>query len=66
MKVILYTNGCTQCKILKIKLDEKNIEYEVFDDVELMLEKGFRSMPMLEKDGEIMIFPKALEWVKGV
>ena len=66
MKVILYTNGCPQCKILKIKLDEKNIEYEVFDDVELMLEKGFRSMPMLEKDGEIMIFPKALEWVKGV
>ena len=66
MKVILYTNGCPQCKILKTKLDEKNIEYEVFDDVELMLEKGFRSMPMLEKDGEIMIFPKALEWVKGV
>ncbi len=66
MGVILYTNGCPQCKILKTKLDEKNIEYEVFDDVKLMLEKGFRSMPILENDGEIMIFPKALEWVKGV
>lgn len=64
--MILYTNNCPNCFFLKRELDKKGIQYEICDDVDLMLEKGFRSMPMLEKDGEIMIFPKALEWVKGV
>ncbi|MFA6779885.1 MAG: glutaredoxin domain-containing protein [Paludibacteraceae bacterium] len=66
MRVVLYTNNCPQCKILKTKLDEKNIKYEVFDNIDMMLEKGFRSMPILEIDDTTLIFPKALEWVKGV
>ena len=65
MKVILYTNDCPKCKILKIKLDEKNIPYEVFDDMDEMLKKGFRSMPMLAVDGKVMTFLDAVEWTKG-
>ncbi len=65
MKVILYTNDCPKCKILKIKLDEKNIPYEVFDDMDEMLKKGFRSMPMLAVDGKVMTFLDAVEWIKG-
>ena len=65
MKVILYTNDCPKCKILKIKLDEKNIPYEIFDDMDEMLKKGFRSMPMLDVDGKVMTFLDAVEWTKG-
>lgn len=65
MKVILYTNNCPKCKILKIKLDEKNISYEIFDDMDEMLKRGFRSMPMLDVDGKVMTFLDAVEWTKG-
>ncbi len=65
MKVILYTNDCPKCKILKIKLDEKNISYEIFDDMDEMLKRGFRSMPMLDVDGKVMTFLDAVEWTKG-
>ena len=65
MKVILYTNDCPKCKILKIKLDENNISYEIFDDMDEMLKKGFRYMPMLDVDGKVMTFLDAVEWTKG-
>lgn len=65
MKIILYSNDCPKCKILKTKLEEKNISYEIFDTIDEMIERGFRSLPILEVDGKIMTFIEAVEWVKG-
>ena len=31
-KVILYTTGCPQCKVVENKLDEHGIEYETVTD----------------------------------
>jgi len=62
---ILYTNNCPKCKILKQKLDQKNISYDVCEDIDEMISKGFKSMPMLEVDGKIMTFLNAVEWTKG-
>ena len=56
MKIILYTTHCPQCKILENKLQSKNISYEVCEDLDTMLMKGFRSAPNLEVDGEIFFF----------
>lgn len=63
-KVILYEHGCPRCKVLKTKLDQKNVEYETVNDIELMQEKGFNEAPKLEVDGVIMGFKEAVDWVK--
>ena len=62
--VILYEHGCPRCKVLKTKLDQKNVEYENISDIEVMKSKGFHEAPKLEVDGVVMGFKEALEWVK--
>ena len=66
MKIIFYTSNCPKCKILKAKLDEKNIEYDIFDNIDGMIKKGFTSMPMLEIDGEVKNFLESINWIKGI
>lgn len=61
--IILYTIGCPQCKMLEAKLDAKGIKYEKCEDQNLMADKGFKSAPVLEVNGEIMPVRKALKWV---
>lgn len=62
--IILYTNNCPKCNILKEKLDEKNITYEICSDIKLMVAKGFRSAPILEVDDVIMTYLNAINWIK--
>ena len=63
MNIILYSNNCPKCKILKQKLNDKNIVYEEVNDVDLMISKGFSEVPLLEIDGEIYRFNDAVQWV---
>lgn len=65
-KVVLYSTGCPKCTILKKKMDETNIKYNVVSDVDVMQAKGFMTIPMLEVDGEVMDFGAAVKWVNGV
>ena len=48
-----------------MKLDEKNITYQTCSDMDVMIQKGFNSMPMLEIDGVVMNYLEAVNWVKG-
>ena len=66
IKIILYSNHCPKCKILKMKLDEKKVVYEECNDMDIMMEKNFMSVPVLEVDGEIMNFNEAIKWVKEI
>lgn len=61
--IILYTTHCPQCKILEKKLKAKNFQYQVCDDIDTMLMKGFRAAPNLEVDGTIYNFRDAIIWV---
>lgn len=63
-KVILYQHGCPRCKVLKMKLDEKGIQYDEVTNIEVMKEKGFQEAPKLEVDGVVMNFKEASEWIK--
>ena len=63
MNVILYSTKCPRCNVLERKLSSSNIEYELVEDEDLMIEKGFVESPMMEVDDEIMNFKKAIEWV---
>ena len=62
-KVILYEHGCPRCKVLKMKLDKKGIQYETVNDIEVMKAKGFNEAPKLEVDGVVMSFKDAVEWI---
>lgn len=61
----LYTTHCPQCRALELKLNKKNIEYEVCEDTELMLSKGFKATPMLEVDDKLFNFTEAVKWVNN-
>ena len=61
--IILYEHGCPKCRILKMKLDQKGIQYQNITDVELMRAKGFQEAPKLEVDGVVMGFADAMKWV---
>lgn len=60
----LYTSHCPQCEVLKNMLDKKRIPYRICEEREVMLTKGFRSVPMLEVDGVVMNCQQAFQWVK--
>lgn len=62
-KVILYSTGCPQCRVLKAKLDAKSIEYDTVTDVQTMLGKGITAAPYLENNRELMDFKTAVNWV---
>lgn len=63
MSITLYSTHCPKCNVLKKKLDEKNIDYKEINDTEYMISKGFMSVPMLEINGDILDFGKAVKWV---
>ena len=62
-KVVLYEHGCPRCKVLKMKLDKKGIQYETVNDIEVMKTKGFNEAPKLEVDGVVMGFTEAVKWI---
>ena len=64
-RIILYSNHCPKCKILREKLDNKGIHYMLVDDMETMIKLGFRSMPMLMVNGNALIFIDAISWINS-
>ena len=68
MKIILYSTGCPKCSVLKAKLDKANIEYEVINDMKIMLDKGFMAAPKLEViDGDttkVFDFAPAINYIR--
>lgn len=62
-KVVLYEHGCPRCKVIKTKLDQKGIQYENINDIEIMKAKGFTEAPKLEVDGVVYDFKEATKWI---
>lgn len=65
MNVILYSTNCPRCKILKSKLDDKEVTYSIVNDVDKMLSMGMTVVPVLEVDGVRMNFKEAINWIKN-
>lgn len=65
MTVVLYSTHCPRCNVLEKKLKQKNISYEEITDVEIMKEKGYLSVPVLEVDGVSMDFKTAINWINS-
>lgn len=63
--VTLYTTGCSRCTVLEKKLDSKQIHYRKEEDMNLMLEKGIKSVPVLEVQGQMLNFLESIQWVNN-
>lgn len=63
-KIILWSTHCPRCKVLELKLKQKDIEFTENTSVEEMTAKGFKEAPKLEVDGVIMDFKQAVDWIK--
>ena len=63
LKVVLYSTHCPRCNVLSTKLKQKSIDYEEINDVDVMVQKGFTAVPMLEVDGVVYDFKQAVEWI---
>ena len=61
--ITLYTIDCPKCKVLKQKIDNKNINYNIVNDLDIMTNLGMKTAPMLEVNGLLLNFNEALKWV---
>lgn len=61
--MILYSSGCPRCVILKKKLDAKGFQYDIFNDIDKMIEMGIETVPVLEVDGEMYSYAEAIKWI---
>lgn len=65
-KIIFYhSETCPKCKVLKMKLDQKNIQYESVTDISTMEQLGIKSLPHLRVDDSLLDFGEAISWVKN-
>ena len=66
LNVTLFSTGCPKCKVLKKKLDDKDIEYTIDSNVEKMLEMGMMEVPVLVVDDRTLDFSNAVAWVNSL
>lgn len=66
MEIIFYSTDCPKCKILKKKLDSKDLTYSLVDDVDVMLDLGLMSAPALSVDGKLMDFLDAINFINSL
>lgn len=61
----LYSTNCPKCEVLEKKLKAKGHEFDVETDTSVMLEKGFKEVPILEVDGVTYNFTEAVNWLNN-
>ena len=66
MEVVFYSTHCPKCRVIESKLKTAGIEYIENDNVDEMIELGFRSAPLLKVDGKVMDFMAANKWINEV
>lgn len=64
MEVIMYTTHCPNCRVLAMKLKEKNINYVENTNIEEMTQLGIRSVPYLKVEDKLLSFIEALKWTR--
>jgi len=61
--VTLYTTHCPKCEVLEKKLNQKEIKFDIVDDVKEIRKLGFLSAPLLKVEDKVMEFVEANDWV---
>lgn len=63
--IILFSNNCPKCQVLKKKLEQKRIPYGVSEDFETLLKNNIETVPVLSVNGKLMEFKDATIWVNN-
>lgn len=67
-EIILYSySECVRCKLVKQMLDNHKVKYkEIIDEKQLMIDKGFERVPVIEADGKIFDeYVSILNWLRN-
>lgn len=59
--IILFSTNCPKCRVLEQKLNQKNIDFIISDNIDEIIEKGFMSAPILKIDDEYLEFGNAVK-----
>lgn len=62
----LYSNGCPRCKKLKEELDKFNAKYNTSNDFSVIINAGFKTVPVLEVNNEFLGYDNALKYIREV
>lgn len=60
----IFTIDCHRCKILEMKLKEKGIAFEICTDMQEVIDKGYRTAPILKIGEEYKEFGQAIIFIK--
>jgi glutaredoxin len=63
MSIKFFSTGCPKCKVLKKKLDDKNISYQLETNVSTMLSLGITQVPILQVENKFLDFTEAVNFV---
>ena len=64
--ITLYTTHCPRCKILEAKLKKANINYSICEDMNKIIELGYKTVPILVVDNNPpFLFKEACDWVNS-
>lgn len=66
MSITLYTTHCPKCEVLYKKLEAAGLQFEICENVDELVDLGFKTVPILKVDEEFLDFKKAVDWIKGV
>lgn len=64
---ILFTTGCPKCKVLKLKLEKANIDFDICEDMNSIAAIcdtiGVSYVPILKVEDKYLDFGDAIKWV---
>ena len=58
------TETCPKCKVVKMKLEQANINVDINQDISVMEALGIQQVPVLELgDGTLLDFPSIIKYI---
>lgn len=61
------TQTCPRCKLLKERLNDKNIAFKENKDEKELLKLGFTSVPIVRtEDNKLLDFGQAISWINSL
>ena len=61
--VKLYSTGCPKCSVLKKKLEQKGVQFDICTNIDEMQSLGINQLPVLSIDDKLLNFAEAIKWV---
>ena len=64
--IVLYSNNCPNCRLLKKMLDKNDIEYTENNSVDEMLALGLTNVPALKVGDDLLPFNEAVAYIQSM